>query len=250
MVLPGMLSHEFWAWGCVLSHEWVQGYIQLCNDNVFVHPQPARPVKADSDRNTLLWQLSTSVADWPITGQTQTTAVQQAGGGNGATTSSGQVPTQPQPARGRATFFDNGGGTRVQRTSLGAAQRVLPAAQRGREVPEWCEAPKARAAMGKALTERWEARRLMKADRNPTTWKRLRAACQGVRAAIDNVIYAHLERYVARLEAIYEDRDMRGLYKHLKRSVGLAERSSSGGQQFVLDESGVLLRKKADSLQR
>ena len=42
---------------------------------------------------------------------------------------------------------------------------------------------------------------------------------------------------------------MRGLYKHLKRSVGLAGRSS-GGQQIVLDESGVLLRKKADILQR
>lgn len=70
-----------------------------------------------------------------------------------------------------------------------------------------------------------------------------------MRAAIDNAIYAHLERYVARLEAVYEDRDMRGLYKHLKRSVGLAGRSS-GGQQFVLDESGVLLRKKAEILQR
>ena len=103
--------------------------------------------------------------------------------------------------------------------------------------------------MGKALMERWEARRLMKTDRTPTTWKRLRAACKGVRAAIDIAIYTHLVRYVARLEAIYEDRDMRGLYKHLERSVGLAGRSS-GGQQIVLDESGVLLRKKADILQR
>ena len=50
---------------------------------------------------------------------------------------------------------------------------------------------------------------------------------------------------MARLEAIYDDRDMRGLNKHLKKSVGLAGRSSRV-QQFVLDESGVVLRKKAD----
>ena len=89
----------------------------------------------------------------------------------------------------------------------------------------------------------------MKADQTPTTWKRLRAACKGVRAAIDEAIHAHLERYVERLEAIYEDRHMREPYKRLKTSVGLAGRSSRG-QQFVLNESGVLLRKKADILQR
>ena len=72
----------------------------------------------------------------------------------------------------------------------------------------------------------------MKSNRTPATWKALRAACKGVRAAIDEGIHAHLERYVTRLEALYEDRDLRGLYKHLKKSVGLGERQS-GGQEFI-----------------
>ena len=51
----------------------------------------------------------------------------------------------------------------------------------------------------------------MKDNGTPARWKALRAACKGVRTAIDNGVHAHLERYVARLEAIYKDRDMRGL---------------------------------------
>ncbi|CAB1098711.1 unnamed protein product [Ectocarpus sp. CCAP 1310/34] len=42
---------------------------------------------------------------------------------------------------------------------------------------------------------------------------------------------------------------MRGLYQHLKRSVGLSGRQA-GGQQFVADESGVLLRNRDGILQR
>ena len=53
-----------------------------------------------------------------------------------------------------------------------------------------------------------------------------------------------------RLEAMYEDRDMRGLYKHLKKSVGLGGRQS-GGLEYVKDENnGVLLRDKGEILQR
>ena len=48
---------------------------------------------------------------------------------------------------------------------------------------------------------------------------------------------------------MYEDRDLRGLYKHLKKSVGLGGRQS-GGQQYIKDENGVLLREKAEILQR
>ena len=54
---------------------------------------------------------------------------------------------------------------------------------------------------------------------------------------------------MTRLEALYEDRDLRGLYKHLKKSVGLGGRQSSG-QQYIKDENGVLLRDKAEVLQR
>ena len=68
----------------------------------------------------------------------------------------------------------------------------------------------------------------MKSNRSPATGKALRAACKGVRTADDEGIHAHLERYVTRLEAMYEERDMRGLYKHLNKSVGLGGRQSGG----------------------
>ena len=42
---------------------------------------------------------------------------------------------------------------------------------------------------------------------------------------------------------------MRGLFKHLKKSVGLGGRQS-GGQQYVKDENGVLLKDKGEILQR
>ncbi|CAB1118616.1 unnamed protein product [Ectocarpus sp. CCAP 1310/34] len=60
---------------------------------------------------------------------------------------------------------------------------------------------------------------------------------------------AHLERYVARMESILDDRDMRGLYKHLKSLVGLDGRQT-GGQQPVKDENGVMLRSKGGVLRR
>ena len=110
---------------------------------------------------------------------------------------------------------------------LEAAQTVLPTERRIPRMPEWCESLETRAA----------------------AWKALRAACKGVRAAVDEDIHAHLERYVTRLEALYEDRDLRGLYKPLKKSVGLGGRQSSG-KQYTKDENGVLLRGKAEILQR
>ena len=64
----------------------------------------------------------------------------------------------------------------------------------------------------------------MKSSRTPATWKVLRAACKGVRTAVDKGIRAHLERYMTRLEAMYENRDMRGLYKHLTKMAGLGGR--------------------------
>ena len=132
---------------------------------------------------------------------------------------------------------------------LEAAQTVLPTERRIPRMPEWCESPETRAAVEEVLAKRREARRLMKSNCTPATWKALRAACKGVRTAVDEGIHAHLERYGTRLEAMYEDRDLRGLYKHLKKSVGLGGRQS-GGQQYIKDENGVLLRDKAEILQR
>ena len=91
-------------------------------------------------------------------------------------------------------------------------------------MPEMCESPETRAAVEKALAKRREARRLTKSNRSPATWKALRAACKRVRTAVDEGIHAQLERYGTRLEAMYEDRDMRGLCKRLKKSVGLGGR--------------------------
>ena len=96
-------------------------------------------------------------------------------------------------------------------------------------MPEWCKSPETRAAVEEAPAKRREARRLMKSNRTPATWKALRASCKGVRTAVDEGIHAHPERYVTRLEAMYEERDTRGLYKHLKKNGG-PWREAIGGE--------------------
>ena len=65
----------------------------------------------------------------------------------------------------------------------------------------------------------------------------------------ENNLLHHLEKYVTELEVLSQDRDMRGLYQYLKRSMGLGGRQA-GGQQFVTDENGVLLRSKDTILKR
>ena len=132
---------------------------------------------------------------------------------------------------------------------LEAAQTVPPTERQIPRMLEWCESPETRAAVEEALAKRREARRLMKSNRTPATLKALRVACKGVRTAVDEGIHAHLERDVTRLEAMYEDRDLRGLYKHLQKSVGLGGRQS-GGQQYIKDENRLFLRDKAEILQR
>ena len=223
--------------------------------NVVVHPQPALPAKADSDHNMVIatvnlggriahnrairakpkqWQFSrqelqVEMSRWHVVERFLHNLGEQTGQRN---------TTAPEAARGFTEAI------------LEAAQTVLPTERRiPRIMPGWCESPETRAAAEEALAKRREARRVMKSNRTPATWKALRAACKGVRAAVDEGIHAHLERYVTRLEALYEDRDLRGLYKHLKKSVGLGGRQS-GGQQYIKDENGVLLRDKAEILQR
>ena len=71
----------------------------------------------------------------------------------------------------------------------------------------------------------------------------------GVKTAIVAGIYDYLERFVTELEVLCQDRDMRGQYRHLNRSTGLGGRQA-GGQQFIMDESGVLLRSKDAILKR
>ena len=90
---------------------------------------------------------------------------------------------------------------------------------------------------------------MTKSNRTPATWKALRAACKGVRTAVDEGIHAHLERNATRIKVMYGERDMKGLYKHLKKSMVLGGRQS-GGQQYVKNENGVSLKDKGEILQR
>ncbi|CAB1102654.1 unnamed protein product [Ectocarpus sp. CCAP 1310/34] len=139
--------------------------------------------------------------------------------------------------------------TEITYALLEAARAILPEEPRRRCTQRWCETPETRTALEEALTKRREARQAMKDKLNTTSWRALKAACKGVAAAVETGIYAHLDRYVTGLEAVYKDRDMRGLYQHLKRSVRLSGRQA-GGQQPVADENGVLLRRTNDILQR
>ncbi|CAB1097418.1 unnamed protein product [Ectocarpus sp. CCAP 1310/34] len=105
---------------------------------------------------------------------------------------------------------------------LDAARTTLGEEPRRRRTQEWCETPETRAALEQALTKRRESRRAMRGNWNSPTWRVLNAACKGVATAVETGIYAHLDGYVTELEEIYKDRDMRGLYQRLKRSVGLS----------------------------
>ena len=111
---------------------------------------------------------------------------------------------------------------------LGAARAVLPEATRIPRWLGWCERPVVRAVLLAALDKKREARRQCKTKHTIATWKSLGAACKEERAAIDKDREIHLEEYVAELETILRRRDMRGLYKHLKRSVGLGGRKTEG----------------------
>eukprot|EP00752_Nemacystus_decipiens_P015919 g14226.t1 len=120
---------------------------------------------------------------------------------------------------------------------------------RRRRPLEWNMTTTARAALTTAFDKRRAARHGFKVSPNAATLRILKAACKAVKVAIATSIYDHLERYVTELEAVYQRRDMRGLYQHLKRSTGLGGRQA-GGQQFVTDENGVLLRHKDAILKR
>eukprot|EP00752_Nemacystus_decipiens_P005560 g5031.t1 len=132
---------------------------------------------------------------------------------------------------------------------LGAAETELSEEPRRRRPLEWNMTTTARAALTTAFDKRRAARHGFKVSPNAATFRILKAASKAVKAAIVTSIYDHLERYVTELEAVYQRRDMRGLYQHLKRSTGLGGRQA-GGQQFVTDETGVLLRNKDAILKR
>lgn len=83
-------------------------------------------------------------------------------------------------------------------------------------MPEWCQGPETKTAVEAVLPERRKARREVKTDRNPAKWKILLVACKAVRTEVDDGLYAHLEKYVARLESFLEDRDSAGCTNTLR----------------------------------
>ena len=221
--------------------------------NVEVHPQPNRPIKADSDHNMVFATVNLG----------------------GRLAHNRRIRQTPQPRsfdrrqlktrflreRVIRKFVDSIDEIAGQRASvaeeareftdviLGAAHAVLPEARRTPHRLGWCERPAFRVAHLAALEKKREARRQCKTKHTTATWKALRAACKEVRAAIDKGIEAHLEEYVAELETLLRHRDMRGLYKHLKMTAGLGGRKTEE-QQAIMDENGNLLRDKGDILRR
>ena len=221
--------------------------------NVEIHPQPNRPIEADSDHNMVFATVDLG----------------------GRFTHNRRVRQTPQPRpfdrsqlktrflreRVIRKFVDNIDEIAGQRASvaeearefteaiLGAAHAVLPEARRTPRRLGWCERPAVRAALLAALDKKREARRQCKTKHTTATWKALRAACKEVRAAIDKGIEVHLEEYLAELETLLRHCDMRGLYKHLKMTVDLGGRKTEG-QQAIKDENGNLLRDKGDILWR
>ena len=175
--------------------------------NVVVHPQPALPAKADSDHNMVIatvdldgrnahncavraklerrqfnrQELQVENSLWQVIERFLHNLGERTGQPN---------TTAPEAAR------------EFTETILKAAQTVLPTERRIPRMPEWCESLDTRAAAEEALVKRREARRLMKSNRTPAAWKTLRAACKGLRTAVDEDIHAHLERYVTRLEVL------------------------------------------------
>ena len=111
---------------------------------------------------------------------------------------------------------------------LGAAKTELSEEPRRRRSLEWNMTAEARADLADALNKRRAARHAFKTSPNPATWRNLKATCKGAKTAIATGIYDHLERFVTELEVLCEDRDMRGEYRHLKRSTGLGGRQTGG----------------------
>lgn len=82
--------------------------------------------------------------------------------------------------------------------------------------------------MRPSTTGDYVARQLLKPNRTTATCEAVRAAWKAMGTAIDAGIDSHLEKYLARLEELYEDRGMRAMYKHLKSTVGLRGQPSGG----------------------
>ena len=62
-------------------------------------------------------------------------------------------------------------------------------------------------------------------------------------------LHAYFESYLAEAERLLANKGQRGLYNHLKSTVGL-EGTKAGSEQFIRDEDGTLLRDKVPIRER
>lgn len=113
---------------------------------------------------------------------------------------------------------------------LDATRTISPEETRRRRTREWYNTSEMRVALEDALAKRWEVRCTMRGNWASASWRTLKKACTGVAAEVEKGLHARLDRYVTDLEAIYTERDMRGLYRHLKRSACLSGRQARGQQ--------------------
>ena len=160
--------------------------------NVEVHPQPNRPIKAESDPNMVFITVD-------IGGRfAHNRRVRQTP--QPLPFNRSQLKTRLLRERVIRKFVDNIDEIAGQRASvaeearefteaiLGAAHAVLPEARQTPRRLGWCEWPAVRASLLAALDKTREARRQCKTKHTTATWKALRAACKEVRAAIDKGI--------------------------------------------------------------
>ena len=219
--VTGNRTSDFKRTDYVLTRQAHRGRVR----NVIIHPQPALPAKADSDHNMVIAtvDLGDRIAQnravrakpkqWQFSRQELKVEI-----------SRNHVVERLLHNLGERTGQPNATASEVARefteAILEAAQTESLTERRIPRTPELCESPETRAAVEEALAKPREAGQLMKNNRIPAAWKALRAACEGVRTAVDEGIHAHLERYVTRLEAMYEELDIGGPYKHLKKSGG------------------------------
>ena len=94
-----------------------------------------------------------------------------------------------------------------------------------------------------------DARRVMRIKKDTTAWKTPRTARVNLRRAINAVLHAYFEEYLAETERLLAGNNLRCFYKHLKGTVGLDGRKARS-EQFIRDQDDTLLRDKVRILER
>ena len=70
-------------------------------------------------------------------------------------------------------------------------------------------------------------------------WETLRTACANLQQVVGAGRHAYFKEYIAETERLLANNDLRGFYRHLKRTVGW-EGKTARSEQFIRDEDGTL----------